>query len=244
MRTYWVLALVAACGRASFDRLVDASPSSDSADASPLDGSVDSSDAPPFQQCGDPVDTASGSIPTLSLGAQCWLGRNLSHGTTLTGAATPSNNGIVERYCYDDLGTNCASGGGLYEWDEAMAGMVGEGSQGICPTGWHIPSDTDWQALETFLGLTAQEIVMYGYRGTQASKLEPGGSSGFDAAFVGVRVDTGGYLFGITQTTFWSSTEGLAGANGVVRSLSQASAGIERYGYDKNNGFSVRCVMN
>lgn len=246
MRSFWVLVLVTACGRANFDRIAsDAAgdaPANDAADASSTSDS--NVDAVPFQQCGDTIDTASGPIPTLALGTQCWLGRNLSHGTILTGAATPSNNGVVERYCYADFVTNCAASGGLYEWDEAMAGVVGEGGRGICPAGWHIPSDADWQSLEAFLGLTAAEVVMFGYRGTQAAKLELGGSSGFEAAFAGVRTDTGMFLYETSQITFWSSTEGLAGANGVVRSLSQVSPGIERYGYDKNNAFSVRCVMD
>jgi len=46
----------------------------------------------------------------------------------------------------------CNVYGGLYQWDEAMQYSTTVGVQGICPTGWHLPADSEWTTLTTFLG--------------------------------------------------------------------------------------------
>lgn len=69
----------------------------------------------------------------------------------------PLDNGIVEKYCYDDDESNCETYGGLYDWYELLDyppdndwnnGTI----QGLCPAGWHIPSSSDWQTLINYLG--------------------------------------------------------------------------------------------
>ena len=62
------------------------------------------------------------------------------------------NNGIIEKYCYDDDPANCDVYGGLYQWDEMMGYTTTEGVQGICPVDWHIPTDAEWDILQNYLG--------------------------------------------------------------------------------------------
>ena len=80
---------------------------------------------------------------TVLIGNQCWLKENLDVGTRINLNQSPTNNGIIEKYCYNDNPTNCDTYGGLYKWDEAMQYTTTEGAIGICPSGWHIPSDDD-----------------------------------------------------------------------------------------------------
>ena len=95
-------------------------------------------------QCGDTlIDYRDGQqYPTILIGSQCWLAKNLNVGIKINnGSLSPSNNGIIEKYCYNNDTNYCNTYGGLYEWNEMMQYSLIESSQGICPCGWHIPSD-------------------------------------------------------------------------------------------------------
>lgn len=90
---------------------------------------------------------------TVAIGTQCWLEENLNVGIRLDSTQSQnSSNGIKEKFCYRDLESNCAIYGGLYQWNEAMQGSFTPGAQGICPSGWHIPTDLEYTTLTTFLG--------------------------------------------------------------------------------------------
>lgn len=85
---------------------------------------------------------------TVLIGNQCWMKENLNVGQMIITGHTPSNNATIEKYCYDDDPENCQAFGGLYTWAEMMAYTDEEGVRGICPAGWHIPTDDDWNILE------------------------------------------------------------------------------------------------
>jgi len=78
---------------------------------------------------------------TVLIGTQCWMRENLNIGTRIDGSQNQTDNGTIEKYCYDDLESNCDIYGGLYQWDEAMQYVTTQGVQGICPAGWHLPTD-------------------------------------------------------------------------------------------------------
>lgn len=80
----------------------------------------------------------------VCLGTQVWMAENLKY------------EGAVG-YCYDSLTSNCKKYGKLYPWSVAMGGSaasnaVPSGVEGICPKGWHIPSEAEWDVLFTYLG--------------------------------------------------------------------------------------------
>jgi uncharacterized protein (TIGR02145 family) len=104
--------------------------------------------------CGNPfIDPRSGqSYNTVQIGDQCWMAENLNIGTMINGIEEMTDNGIIEKYCYDDNPANCEEYGGLYLWDEMMQYTTTQGVQGICPSGWHLPSDEEWTILTDFLG--------------------------------------------------------------------------------------------
>jgi len=181
---------------------------------------------------------------SVSIGNQCWLKENLNIGTRIAGTQNQDpGNSNIQKYCFNDDSAKCTLYGGLYQWDEAMRSSIAPGAQGICPTGWHIPSDVEWTALTTFLGGdsiagTKMKSASGWYNngnGTNTSNFTclPGGYRGNDSNFNN-----------LTQLGyFWSSTQ--AGASQAWnRKLSYDTAQVTKYNSFKTSGFSIRCIRN
>ncbi len=210
--------------------------------------------------CGDQLtDSRDGkAYATVQIGNQCWMAENLNIGTRINGTSNQTNNGTIEKYCYNDLESNCDIYGGLYQWNEAMQYSTTPGAQGICPAGWHIPTDDEWKTLEITLGMNSWEADQTGGRGgDEGSKmasradlwndgaLENGsnnfGSSGFDALPAGAKWNTN-FINLHDRAYFWSSTE--SNGNPYTRELWYNDAGVYREHRAKNLGFSIRCVKD
>ena len=101
--------------------------------------------------CGDVLEYEGQSYGTVQIGDQCWFAQNLNVGNMLSANVNQTNNNVIEKYCMDDSPLECAIYGGLYQWNEAMNYNATEGTRGLCPTGWHLPSETEWYALENAL---------------------------------------------------------------------------------------------
>jgi len=109
----------------------------------------------PFQ-CGNSfIDTRDGKVySTVQIDTQCWMAENINIGTKVDGVVTQTNNGVIEKYCYDNLEENCDEYGAFYQWDEAMEYSTEEGVQGICPEGWHLATKMEWHQMANFLDST------------------------------------------------------------------------------------------
>jgi uncharacterized protein (TIGR02145 family) len=92
------------------------------------------------------------SQETVTIGSQTWMAKNLNVGTMLTRPAQPTNNGIAEKWCYGDQEAMCDKFGGYYQLDELMAYQTQPGVQGLCPTGFHIPTYAEWMVLIEYCG--------------------------------------------------------------------------------------------
>lgn len=68
---------------------------------------------------------------------------NLNVGTRINGVVDQDDINLIEKYCYDDNPSNCDLYGALYQQDQVMDYTTSEGSQGICPDSWHIPSSDE-----------------------------------------------------------------------------------------------------
>ncbi|MCX6272823.1 MAG: hypothetical protein NTU44_16720, partial [Bacteroidetes bacterium] len=192
---------------------------------------------------------------TVQIGSQCWMKENLNMGTMIDGMTNASDNGIIEKYCYNNDPANCTIYGGLYDWNEMMGYANMPGTQGICPTGWHIPTDGEWCTLTTFLDATVN-CNIWGWSGTNAGgKLKETGTIHWNSPNTGATNESGftalgtGYLYfnGFFSnlnylTYFWSSSEGST-SGGIHRYLLYVLAKVYRYDVDKTYGFSVRCVL-
>jgi len=201
--------------------------------------------------CGDPfTDSRDGqTYQTVQIGTQCWMAENLNVGTQIPPAGYQTNNGIIEKYCHGGVNGSstegdCSFWGGLYQWDEMMQYDTIEGTQGICPTGWHIPTDAEWCILENFVDTTTDPVCsLSSLRGTDGgTKLKQGGSSGFEAFLAGYFNNQGYFSFSDTLTWLWSSTE--IGTDAWLRSLDVSEARVSRITEHKIFGFSVRCIKD
>jgi uncharacterized protein (TIGR02145 family) len=92
----------------------------------------------------------------VTIGTQTWMAENLNTGRQVFSSSESSDNGIIEKYCYNNNKSNCEIYGGLYTWPEAMnylapdTGKIGT-TRGVCPVGWHIPTGSEWLTLKTYL---------------------------------------------------------------------------------------------
>jgi uncharacterized protein (TIGR02145 family) len=161
----------------------------------------------------------------------------------IQGSDTSSNNGLIEKYCYENYPSYCYSYGGLYQWNEAMQYSTLEGAQGICPNGWHIPMYLEYDALRHTVSLDGNALKAIG-QGDSISPLWMGkgtNTSGF-AALLGGSQDTGGYFFDRTiRGFFWSSSGGHPYAYNMNLYAFSSYIGLDS---QKGSGFSVRCILD
>jgi len=185
------------------------------------------------------------TYPAVQIGTQCWLAKNLNVGTMIQGDFDQTNDSILEKYCYNNDTLNCEIYGGLYQWAEAMQYQNGANNtitlsppysgvvRGICPLGWHLPSDWEYCTLIKFLGagLNCNRI---GSSGTTAL-------SGFSPLLGGYRYTNFGiFLNQGNDAYFWTSSEYYTSY--AISYIWQS--GIRRNVYSKNFGFSVRCIQD
>jgi len=99
--------------------------------------------------------TLTAQVKEVTIGTQTWMAENLvpTTGSMIKNNVAATNNGIVEYYCYNNDPAMCAKYGSLWQWDELMQYVKTEKAQGICPTGWHIPTKAEWQTLYDFAKL-------------------------------------------------------------------------------------------
>jgi len=199
---------------------------------------------------------------TVAIGNQCWFKNNLNIGTMIGSKLSDdltlqpqTNNGIIEKYCYDYVKdgdaeqeaagiTNCDSDGGLYQWEEAMQYSVVAGTQGICPTGWHIPTDLEQDTLDQYLNDTTCDADRVGHYDCDnaITKLQVGGISGFESLLTGFCESNGSFNYQGTLALFWSSS--MSGPNAFYRALSTDYLGVYRGYINPAIGFSVRCLKS
>ena len=186
------------------------------------------------------IDSRDGqSYSTLQIGTQCWMGENLNIGTRINGSSPSSNNSTIEKYCYNDQESNCDTDGGFYSWDEVMNWSGVEGSQGICPDNWHVPTHTEWCTMEQTLDPTVV-CDNVAWRGTDiGTQLKAGGASGFDALLTGGRYWDGSFQNDNVYAYFWTSS---ATGTAISRHITATQPGVYRANNTKTFAFSVRCV--
>ena len=195
---------------------------------------------------------------TVQIFSQCWFRENLNVGTRIQNDVTSTDNGTIEKYCYDNVEDSCTTYGGFYQWNEMMAYSSGSQVQGICPQGWHIPSDDEWNilegAVETGFNIgdsmwTVYEVAGlnagYNLKSTMYWQNDGNGSGqfGFDVPPIGYR-DYYGPIYGFGHASkHWSA--------GIYDDVDAWSRGLGCHGRDvvrlhesKDNGYSVRCLKN
>ena len=184
--------------------------------------------------CGSSISYEGKVYNIIQVGKQCWLKENLDVGTMIRGNRGSSNNSIIEKYCYDDDPNNCKTYGGLYQWEEAMKYSTTPGAQGICPTGWHIPTKAEFETLVTTVNNNGKALKAIG-QGTGTNAYD------FSALLSGDRHSNGHFFNSKVNAYIWSSTEfNVTEANYIFLSFYGSSVNLENN--DKEYGYSVRCI--
>jgi uncharacterized protein (TIGR02145 family) len=212
---------------------------------------------------------------TVELGDQWWMINNLKTTHYADGTEIPlveSNTvwgalGLDEKaLCIynNDQNNEKFTYGALYTWAAVMNGQESSdlnpsGVQGVCPDGWHVPSDSEWKELEIFLGMSESSVDSIGLRGAnQGSKLASSaarwldgyldgnpdfGTSGFNAQPGGGRRYDGSFGHKGDNANFWTATE-YSNIRAWGRHIYSSYSSVHRYMNVKSDGFSVRCVKD
>jgi uncharacterized protein (TIGR02145 family) len=203
------------------------------------------------KSCTSFVDSRDGkTYPQVMIGTQCWMAANLNVGTRITGSVQQTNNGVLEKYCYNDNDANCDTYGGLYQWWEAtLYWTTTPTTQGICNAGWHIPASGEFSTLVTYLGgasvgggkMKETGLVHWASPNTNATN-----SSGFTGLPAGARDNfyTGTFMNITTSGYFWGYN-GLGGSIGAYIQLqNNTESSTITYTAATAWGYSVRCIQD
>ncbi len=221
---------------------------------------------------GSVSDIEGNTYATIDIGTQVWMAENLrvtqyADGTPITELQDESEWGALtadaQVYCwYANLPDNEDTASVLYTWAAAMQGMTGSdtigGIQGVCPDGWHLPSDAEWMELEIFLGMTLADAAKTEWRGSDEgvqlketgyskwAEAPAGGSntSGFTAVPGGFRSATGTFYNYNQYAAFWTATAQPDTEKAYLRSLKFDNEQVYRQYNTRSMGFSVRCVQD
>ena len=228
------------------------------------------------QSCGTVKDYDGNTYRTVQIGSQCWMAENLRTTHYSNGTSIPQGNSESETTGYwyypDGNSGNKRTYGLLYNWPAVMHGSSSSSSnpsgvQGICPVGWHVPSDAEWTQLTSYVK-GHNEYVCPGCSGTDdewttfciakalastsgwMSDTDPcavgndqnsNNATGFSAVPAGRYNGSVGYFGGFAY--FWSATQYYS-STAYYRPLSYRGAGVSRPNIYKNYGCSVRCVRD
>jgi uncharacterized protein (TIGR02145 family) len=217
---------------------------------------------------------------TVSINGQCWMASNLKELPTVPAPCTAAiNTGCnawlattiadLGRWGYYNTATTTGTAGWatiepatgeglLYQWNATMLGIYTERTRGVCPSGWHVPSDCEFFYLEFSLGMTIDQSTTTGWRTagnvggklgtfTRATSGSANGtgnnSSGFSARSSGVRNANGTFSGRGASTSFHTSTAS-GTSNVIVRSLSQDQNGVGRSVVSRAIASAVRCLKD
>ena len=204
---------------------------------------------------------------TVQIGSQCWMKENMrathySDGTSIDGGGSNSYT-IPYYYDFSTSGVELPLRGLLYNWPAAMHGNSSSntspsGVQGICPTGWHVPSDLEWTQLLTYLGNQFPYLCDYDSTYIAKSLAATSGwnnynesctvgysqatnnATGFSAYPAGYSISN--YYSYLGQSAFfWSSTE-IDNFGALARYLNYGQEYVTRKNFSKFLGYSVRCL--
>jgi uncharacterized protein (TIGR02145 family) len=180
---------------------------------------------------------------TVQIGDQCWLNENLNVGTRINISQNSSDNGVIEKSCYGDNEDNCDEYGGLYSWDEAMQYDTTNGSRGICPEGWHIPTIAELTVLKNTVSGSGNALKEIGQGfGAGAGT----NTSGFSALLAGYRHFTSYYGELNVNGHIWSST--LDDFNRIIATHMYLNSTTDdiifHIGQWSGYGFCIRCIKD
>lgn len=214
------------------------------------------------------TDIDGNTYDAVKLGDQVWMAENLRTTKYADGTTIPMGNTFSEdvayRYCPNNISDNVSTYGYLYNWPAMMHNSSSSdsnpsGVQGICPTGWHVPSNAEWSQLTDYVSSQSQYVC--GSDNTYIAKAlasttvwvssteqcAPGNNPSSNNA-TGFYAVPAGYYYGYYTAFnygayYWSATQ-TNSLNAYFHALIYTSAFVYSDTYSKLAGFSVRCLRD
>lgn len=189
---------------------------------------------------GSVYDARDGQVyRSVKIGNQVWMAENLNY-RNATGAKDTVG------VCYNNRADSCTKYGRLYTWAVVMNGARSSttspsGEQGLCPTGWHVPSNAEWATMQTYVEPTNTTD------GTKLKSTSGWLNFGNGMDIYGFCALPGGYFGGTSFFSvgsyglWWSATEDDA-SHAWSRYMGYVNAEVHRTSYVKTNGFALRCL--
>jgi len=204
---------------------------------------------------GTPVNYQGETYKTVVIGSQTWMARNLNYAVEGSKCGNGSN-------LSDANTTTCDTYGRLYNWATAMAlsaecnstscsSQINAKHRGICPNGWHIPSNADWNVLMKFVNPSCSDNNIcadagYKLKATNGWNGDYGNGQdtyGFSALPGGCGLGIGSFETVGSKGSWWSSNEsGLGSA--CFRGMSSSLKYVDYYFYTKVGSLSIRCLKD
>ena len=196
--------------------------------------------------CGDNINHEGYNYSTVQIGDQCWFSENCRY-LPLVSPSSEGSETSPYYYVYGYEGTDVAAAqttdnyetyGVLQNWPAVMTG-------GICPSGWHIPSDGEFTQLTDFLG--GESVAGYAMKSTSGwndfigSSGNGSNSSGWTGLPDGVRA-SGGFGGIRIYSYWWSSSE--SGSDSWLRALGYSYISVIQMTINQQYGSSARCVQD
>jgi uncharacterized protein (TIGR02145 family) len=210
--------------------------------------------------CGDNItDSRDGNTyPTVEIGTQCWTAKNMAY----LPSVVPSSTGDTEvpyYYVYGYQGTSTTSAKATSNYTTYGVLYNHLAAETACPTGWHLPTDTEQYTLENYLSTgTCNASRSNSWDCDPAGAKLAGtfslwsdgtlrnhanfGETGFNALPSGYRNTDGSFYYLGTYTDFWSSS--VSSSSAWYRNLGYSESRVNRLLSSKAYGFSVRCVRD
>jgi uncharacterized protein (TIGR02145 family) len=195
------------------------------------------------------TDVEGNTYNTVDIGTQSWMAENLrttkfNDNTNIPNVTDKTTWASVSTagYCWynNDLTTNKPLYGALYNWYAIT-------SQKLCPTGWHIPSTSDWKTLTDYFGgesVAGGKLKESGTLHWQSPNTGATNEIGFTSLPGGDRLKDGSFILIGQFGTWWTSSVDPFQYLPIIRIMTYSTTGATNGGGDKNAGYSVRCIKN
>ncbi len=201
--------------------------------------------------CGTVTDGDGNVYNTIIIGDQCWMQTNLKTAKYMNGdlieSTTPDTLEIIGesepkyQWVFESNTNYLSAYGRLYTWHAITD------TRGVCPAGWHIPSDTEWTTLINLMGGDSAAGIKLKEAGTShwyAPNAFTTNESGFTALPGGYRTQDGMFRGILFRGMWWSATESNIPSNAYDRQLDNNSVNVSRGNNHKNTGSAIRCVKD
>ncbi len=186
---------------------------------------------------------------TVLIGSQFWMAENLRSATYDNGDPIPNVTDTTAwtqlstgAWCHNDNNTaNDAIYGKLYNWYTTVD------PRGLCPAGWHVPTDAEWAVLRDFLGgqsVAGGKMKSTGTQYWSSPNTAATNESGFSGLPGGDRNGSDGDFGFVGTNGYWWSSSEFSATVVLGRRLTYTNGTANQVGYFKPDGFSVRCLRD